>query len=147
MIVVDDGAAAQAALRAGLRLALSLQAPVLLFHPLPPWEPWCVAGEVLPSALAQARAHERQCRARGEALLAAARAAALAAGLVPRVELGEGPSADAAVLAAAVHHGCALVVAGAQAGGRLARWLRGEGGDDLAHRLPVPLLLCGARAG
>jgi nucleotide-binding universal stress UspA family protein len=140
MVVVDPGAAAQAAIEEGVALARVDGAELVFFHALPqrPW-PWMVER---PGAARAKVAWGRGALTHGPDLLDAAAAIADQAGVMHRGATTHGPAGAAAIARAAVRHRCGLVVVASEGRNALVRLMSGSVIPGLISLSTTPVMVC-----
>lgn len=140
LVVVDDNAPSQSAVRLGIEMAQAHRAALLLFHVLPKFE---VMGlDVLDSFGASSQEFESKAREKGAFLLASACALAESEGVQSFRAMGCAEDDAKCVADAAASHHCDLIVVGTEGRNALVRLLTGSIVPGLITAASVPVIVC-----
>jgi nucleotide-binding universal stress UspA family protein len=146
LIVVDDDPVSRAAVTEGLEIAKALGSEVLFFHVLPRYAMAATAGDVMPLGMLDAREHERHVQERAGRILADVAALAAAHGVASHGVVAHGEEVAASIAHAAPQQHCDMVVVGSHGRTALQRLVHGSLPASLLPLVPVPMLVCKARA-
>lgn len=142
LIVVDDDAAAHAALMEGLEVAKAHRAEVLFFHVLPNYV--MPIAEAPPLAHLSPEQHRQEAERTAARVLAAAATEARQAGVASAGAVGSDADAATCIAQAATDRGCDLVVIGSHGRTAIQRLIFGSIVTRLIPLVPVPMLICKA---
>lgn len=142
MIVVDEGAAARAALYEGLELARSNAAAVQFFHVLPNYVLPVAASPQLVALTPQQ--HEKDVQRLAARLMAQAAEAARQLGVHSESALGSHADAATCIATAARQYACELIVIGSHGRSAMQRLIFGSVVGPLIQDSHVPVLVCKA---
>lgn len=142
LVVLDESAASESALRLGIDMAIAHRADLMLFHVLPRFE---VIGLDVPVSLGvSSQDFERESREKASLLLASASDLAELEGVQSFRAMGYAEDDAKCVADAAVLHRCDMIVVGTEERNALVRLLTGSIVPGLITAASVPVVVCKA---
>ena len=142
LIVVDEDAAAHAALTEGLGVARTHAAQVVFFHVLPNYV--MPIAEAPPLAHLSPEQHRREAEFVAARVLSQAESEARSAGVASTGAVGSDADAATCIARAAAARQCDLVVIGSHGRNAIQRLIFGSTVTRLIPMVGVPLLICKA---
>ena len=140
LVVIEESAASESAVRLGIEMARAHRASLFLFHVLPKFE---VMGlDVLDSFGASSQEFESKAREQASFLLASACALAESEGVQSFRAIGCAEDDAKCVADAAASHHCDLIVVGTEGRNALVRLITGNIVPGLITASSVPVIVC-----